>query len=824
MKVETGARPEWTLLQAEGNEAADASVAADFPGLDRGEEKAGRSLRIKRIKYICLILLLILAAACFSLLALLLKAGHMHVFITAAGVSGAAVLAGIYLMGSGLRIAGDMQSRMEDAESMLEGSGVPVVAIGPDHGIIFHNSVASDVHGELKGKKCYQALKSQDSPCPGCKLSQVIEQERVVSVENSYLDRRGEEQWYRVTMAPIKNGEGVVKAVSHTAVSIQDKKALELELSERTRALQESETKYKNYMSNAADAILITDLDFKILEYNTQMSKLAGLNGDYDIKENDLFGSGIIPVGEHERIRDLTQRMLNDRHPRQFEMELIKRNGQKIAVETRSTPVFVDGQAFGVQSIFRDITERKREELEKNLLISISQSIKEAPDLFSLGRSALSGICTMMGVPAAGLFMRSQDSNELKIIAEQNLKKSMVTELAINSADWSANGIASRNALLKRTIFVPDVEQLKLSSATRKKISSMGMKTLISVPLLVEGKLKGGIILMSRDINDFNEQRQAAIKQVANELAMGIVRQRLLDIVQEKNRELIEKNRELENTSMQLLQSEKMASIGQLASGVAHEINNPISYISSNLHVLDEYREELLSAFNDFKRAAGARKKSLAHGAAGKPAEQGKAGGNPDPEELFREFTDIITECKEGTQRVKNIIKNLKEFSHPDSGDLELFDLHKGINGTVNIVWNEIKYKAELVKEFGEVPQIKGYPQELNQVFMNLLVNAAQAMTKRGEIKIKTFTQGDKAVVQVTDSGCGIPGETLKRIFDPFFTTKEVGKGTGLGLSISYGIVKKHGGEIEVHSRPGQGTTFTIYLPVCGPEDVKEAS
>jgi signal transduction histidine kinase len=180
---------------------------------------------------------------------------------------------------------------------------------------------------------------------------------------------------------------------------------------------------------------------------------------------------------------------------------------------------------------------------------------------------------------------------------------------------------------------------------------------------------------------------------------------------------------------------------------------------------------------------------------------------------VLGDFDKIISESQEGTQRVKSIVQNLRDFSHVDKGEFRFADINKGIESTLNIVWNELKYKAEVIKEYGDIPQIECLPQQLNQIFMNLLLNAAQAITTHGEIRIRTYQATNNVVVEISDTGIGIPKDNLPRIFEPFFTTKEVGKGTGLGLSVAYGIVQKHNGKIEVESEVNKGTTFRVILP-----------
>jgi signal transduction histidine kinase len=181
---------------------------------------------------------------------------------------------------------------------------------------------------------------------------------------------------------------------------------------------------------------------------------------------------------------------------------------------------------------------------------------------------------------------------------------------------------------------------------------------------------------------------------------------------------------------------------------------------------------------------------------------------------ILRDSESIIADSLEGASRVVEIVKTLKSFSHPDSRRKEAADLNAGIESTLKLIWNELKYKAEIEKDLGDIGLVECYPQQINQVFLNLLVNAGQAIEKTGKIFIRTRKEGDSVVVEIRDTGCGIAPENLSRVFDPFFTTKPVGKGTGLGLSLVYGIVHKHGGRIDVASEAGKGTAITVRLPV----------
>ncbi|MFT3859486.1 MAG: ATP-binding protein [Aquabacterium sp.] len=278
------------------------------------------------------------------------------------------------------------------------------------------------------------------------------------------------------------------------------------------------------------------------------------------------------------------------------------------------------------------------------------------------------------------------------------------------------------------------------------------------------------------------------------------------------NDELKVLNARLSATQDKLVQSEKLASIGQLAAGVAHEINNPIGYIFSNFGTLERYLDDLFKMLSAYE-AAEARLMSTPDGQALRELRQ-----QIELDYLKQDIPALMRESREGITRVRKIVSDLKDFSRVGASQEWVWaNLQRGIDSTVTIVHNELKYKADLVLDYGGMPEVECLPSEINQVVLNLLVNAAQAITReRGTITVRTGhdAAADQVWIEVEDDGTGIPKENLSRIFDPFFTTKPVGKGTGLGLSLSYGIVQKHNGHIEVRSEPGHGTCFRVTLPV----------
>ncbi len=267
----------------------------------------------------------------------------------------------------------------------------------------------------------------------------------------------------------------------------------------------------------------------------------------------------------------------------------------------------------------------------------------------------------------------------------------------------------------------------------------------------------------------------------------------------------------LDKVQQQLMQTDKMASIGQLAAGVAHEINNPIGYVHSNIGALEDYITDLFRVIDAYASI-----ETLPQNDPERLAQLERIKSELDLHFLREDIPALLGESMEGITRVRKIVQDLKDFSHVDnSKEWQWADLHKGLDSTLNMIHNEIKYKADVIKEYGAIPEIECLPGQLNQVFMNLLVNAAHSINdlERGRIVVRTGCNEDQVWIDFSDTGCGISPENLELIFNPFFTTKPVGKGTGLGLSLSYGIVQKHGGTIHVESRVGHGTLFRVTLP-----------
>ncbi len=325
--------------------------------------------------------------------------------------------------------------------------------------------------------------------------------------------------------------------------------------------------------------------------------------------------------------------------------------------------------------------------------------------------------------------------------------------------------------------------------------------------------------LMADELNMFSQEMEEKVKDRTRQLTLA-------------NEQLIESKRELEEANMQMIQKEKMASIGQLAAGVAHEINNPMAFIISNIAQLKKYASKLqsyiaynLEAIEIVKATASKSENQMVDIAvvAQKLKEVDEERQHLGIDFVLEDMDSLIEDTLEGTNRVKAIVQDLRTFSRSDV-QRSMSDINNGLDSVINMIWNEIKFKADLVKDYQSLPLTYCNLGQMNQVFMNLLLNAVHAIEDYGQIIVKTYHTSDVIYVEVRDNGKGISNDIIGKIFDPFFTTKEIGKGTGLGLSISYQIVKNYQGEMKVMSEIGKGTTFVVSIPIVKESDIGQVN
>ncbi len=439
-------------------------------------------------------------------------------------------------------------------------------------------------------------------------------------------------------------------------------------------------------------------------------------------------------------------------------------------------------------------------------------------DLYRLGQSAelrdnprkvqqqiMTHIVQGMDAVSGSLSLREGASDTLTVSAGIG-----IPDTVIGTSRKFGEGIIGRVAASGKALLLDGEDAGKRHGAMDHGERKVAPASAICWPLLHDTHLLG-VLCVNRVVGQtvFTPQDEEYGKVMVNLITIVIENMRLHTEQDARIKSLHELNCKLEDTQAQLVQSEKMASIGQLAAGVAHEINNPIGYVNSNLGALEKYLADIFSLVDAYEQA--------------EPhlADRAVLGGihtikkRLDLSFLREDTAALMSESKEGISRVKKIVQDLKDFSHADAGDeWQEASMQHGLDSTLNIVWNELKYKCEVKKEYAKIPDIECLPSQLNQVFMNMMVNAGHAMETKGILTLRTGTEGEMVWVEVADNGKGIPPEIVQRIFDPFFTTKPVGTGTGLGLSLSLGIINKHHGRIEVNSEMGKGSVFRIWLPI----------
>jgi two-component system, NtrC family, sensor kinase len=417
----------------------------------------------------------------------------------------------------------------------------------------------------------------------------------------------------------------------------------------------------------------------------------------------------------------------------------------------------------------------------------------------------------------------------INILAAPLITAEQLIMLAIIAAGINSIAIISMSSSLGTYLLymVPNIGSIAVAELIGPPLMYRGvflflvvtnLVSLVIMATTVHLKARRNILLQLR-LNEINSLLQEVNHQLKGEIAERMAAVAELKV---RNEDLEALNQRMARTHARMLQSEKMASIGQLAAGIAHEINNPIAFVRSNLHSLASYVSDLVAVMKAYEDAEAARDGEAERR---KLAELKRS---TDVDNVIGDIPPLIAESSDGLSRVEKIVKDLRKFSHVDKISWQNVDLHECIETTLNLAAHEIERKADVVRDYGVLPPVACLPSQINQVFLNLLIHAAQSHVNRGTITIRTGRDGDSVWVQVQDTGPGVSPEDLARIFDPFFTTdftaKQVGVNPGLGLSVSYNIVQQHGGSIDVTSEVGKGSTFTIRLPIEHRPSVEDAA
>ncbi|MDU0459153.1 MAG: PAS domain S-box protein [Geobacteraceae bacterium] len=662
---------------------------------------------------------------------------------------------------------------------IIQNAAAPMFVIDSNHKIIFWNGALA----KLTGRSSFQMIGTRQQWSPFYPSKRPVLADLVI---DHTLERAGElysshssslfiegslraEGWYEnlggkrryifFEAAPIKNSNNETIAAVETLEEITDRKLAEDSTTAHNLFLQEVMDAIPNpvYYKDTNGVYLGCNAAFKAF-FGKTTAEIIGHTLQDIMSEN--YGE-VSSRKEHD--------ILDSGRSDRYETQLVRSDGMIRNILVSKAPFSnSDGTLAGVVGAFVDITEQRRmdEQIRK-----MSRAIEQSPATIVI--TDVNGVIEYVNPK----FCQSTGYSAEEAIGNN--------PSVLKSGEMPAEGYAN----LWKTI--SSGKEWRGEFRNKRKDGSLYWEFASISPLFDKNGGITGFLAVKEDIT--------ARKADEAELA----RSRM---------ELEKAYAELKEAQLQIFQQEKMASIGQLAAGVAHEINNPMGFISSNLTTLTKYIERLSEFIS-----AGDHALAEYSGTPGADLLK-ETRKRLKIDYIMEDARQLIIESQDGAGRVRRIVQDLKSFSRVDNTEKALINLNESLETTINIAWNEIKYVADLNRDLGDIPEIHCYPQQLNQVFLNLLVNASHAMEgKPGSITVRTWCDGNDVNVSVTDTGCGIPAEIRQRIFEPFFTTKEVGKGTGLGLSISYDIIRKHGGDITVDSEPGQGTTFKVRLPLSGP-------
>lgn len=544
---------------------------------------------------------------------------------------------------------------------------------------------------------------------------------------------------------------------------------------EHGQQLQASEARFRNIITNSADGIFIVDNQGLVKYANPAAESLFHTTAD-ELLGKTLFGELVMEVDEEMNTRPIHKVGQSDSGPTrvvQTHVQVLRRDGQTAVAEMQVVETeWVGHVAVAYLVSLRDITDRLRAEEERDRFFTLSL------DLLCIANFD-------------GYFKRLNPAWEKTL---GYTKEELFAQPFIDFVhpDDRAATIAEIQKI------IAGVETISFENRYRCQGGEYRW-LLWSATSFPEEQL---IYATARDITD---RKQA---EVALRLSEAKERDRATQLSQTIG--------ELKQTQGQLVQAEKMSSIGQLVAGVAHEINNPINFIHGNLDHVNQYTQDLLDLLELYQQQDPEPSPEIA---ALREA--------IDLEFLMADLPKVLDSMRMGTDRVREIVRSLRNFSRVDQAEVKAVDIHEGIDNTLLILQHRLKASGgkkeiQVVKDYGDLPLAECYPGQLNQVFMNILSNAIDALDeardKKQELTIRIASQileNNHVAIRIADNGPGIPPEILNRLFDPFFTTKPVGKGTGLGLSISYQIVvEKHGGQLKCQSKPGQGTEFWVEIPV----------
>ncbi|NET74840.1 PAS domain S-box protein [Okeania sp. SIO1F9] len=711
------------------------------------------------------------------------------------------------------RVEEQLKQQMMAIEAAID--GIAILADGEHYSYINHAHVqilGYDNPEELLGKS-WQILYEQEQI------------ERIKKEAFPIISQQG--FWRGECVAKRKDG---TKFFQEIALTMTDVGLICIcrDISDRKQAeakIKESYNLLNGVINSTTDLIFAKNLQGEFLLVNTAFAN------SFNKSVEDILGkddTAILPLEVVREVRDNDRQTINSGISKDYE-EIVPIQGQLRIFLTTKTPFQdAEGNIIGIVGMTRDITELKgteqklREKAQREQLFNqIISQIRQSLDIETILNTTLNRVRELMQTDRCLFSWYCTDAEEPYWYSSNVSQIPGLPDIP-DKYPASILGSINQKALHLEVIKVVD-NDLEPDRIFRKLLKSIGIQSFLSVPFQKTSGQIGALVCHNHtQISHWSDTEISLLKAVVEQLDIALTQAELYNQSRSKTRELETTLKKLKRTQTQMIQNEKMSSLGQLVAGVAHEINNPVSFIYGNLSHAKEYTQNLFNLIDLYQTHYP----------------------NPHPEiqeeieaielEFLQEdLPKLFNSMKVGANRIEDIVKSLRNFSRLDEAEQKQANLHEGIDSTLTILYNRINRRdhlpaIEIVKNYGNLPEVECYPGELNQVFINIISNAIDAIEEKDAkrtteqiklepslIEISTKVVGKFVQICIRDNGPGIPPEVKERLFDPFFTTKEVGKGTGLGLSISYEIVvEKHSGSLKCNSNPGKGTEFVMKIPM----------
>ena len=687
----------------------------------------------------------------------------------------------------------DLIKKRVDYQALISSVSNYVVAINRNFEMIMVNDRFQSAFGMRSEGICYRDWKKRDTKCENCLVEKSFLDGRIHASEETVIFKDGSRGRIAVRATPVKNERGEVIYVLEAATDITEKRHLEEEIgpgtgsleervAERLKHLQASEEKYRTMFERCQDMIWFTDPQGQMVDINPCGVDMLGYPSKDELLEVGSLSELFQDPGEVERFR---QQLLANGMVRDLVTRYKTKQGMSLDVLLSANLISDEnGRIIGYQGIARDITQQKQmiEEMRRNseqlsALNRISLTVSSSLQVDEVLANSIDLIVSVLQVGSVRVYLLAEDGEHLYLAAAHGLSREFVENPLVQRRALG-EGLLGEVAQQGETIIAEGINQV--GSIYRDAVQKEGLQSVAYIPLRSKGQTLGVLSASSHSTEKFSSQQIEFLTSIGNQIGMAV-----------ENANLYEKTRKaLEDVSAaqeQVMRTEKLASLGKLAATIAHEINNPLAAVLTYIRLMLK-----LIARQHFT-----------------------------PERL-EDINRYLATMEAETSRCGEIVKNLLAFARQSQVDMKANSIREIIDRTLPLVLHDLELRGiRLVKNLeAHIPQVHCDFKQIQQALLNVLGNAAEAMTEGGTLTLQVCqaTKGDYVEVVVTDTGCGIPPESLKDIFEPFFTTKEERKGVGLGLAVVYGIVARHHGKIEVESPPAGGETgsrFRILLPVA---------